>query len=377
MKVILFANTDWYLYNFRLNLAQALRARDAEVVLLSPSGPYASQLQAAGFRWIPTPMSGKGMNPFEELKTVWLLRKIYRNEKPDLVHHFTIKCVLYGSMVARWSKVRPVVNAVPGLGYVFNATGWRGALMRLLVRWLYRFALRDTQVIFQNKEDREIFIRLHLVRAESTHLIPGSGVNLNKFSPMPEPSGIPVVMLAARMLWDKGVGDFVEAARILKSDNVQARFVLVGDTYADNPSAVPPQQLTKWSKEGIVEWWGWQEDMERILPQSSLVCLPTYHEGAPRILIEAAASGRAIVSTNIAGCREIVHEGINGLTVPSRNPVMLAQALRTLISDPNERLRMGSEGRKIAENHFSDELIAMKTLEVYKSYGFFSAPETI
>jgi glycosyltransferase involved in cell wall biosynthesis len=375
MKVILFANTDWYLFNFRMNLAQTLRSRGVDVVLLSPPGPYVVQLQAAGFRWIPVQMSGKGMDLFEELKTLLKIRDIYHNEKPDLVHHFTIKCVLYGSIAARWSKVRAVVNAVPGLGYVFNAPGWRGVLMRLMVRLLYRFALRDTQVIFQNREDREIFIQSRLIKAESTHLIPGSGVNLNKFVPAPEPPGMPVVMFAARMLWDKGIGDFVEAARILKAENSQASFVLVGDTYTDNPSAVPPQQLTAWSNERVVEWWGWHDDMERILTQSSIVCLPTYHEGAPRVLIEAAASGRPIVATNIAGCREIVDEGINGLTVPPKNPRMLAQALHSLIHDPNERSRMGREGRRIAETRFSDESIAMRTFEVYKSCGSFSNVE--
>jgi len=372
MKVILFANTDWYLYNFRLSLAEILRSKGAEVVLLSPSGPYVVQLQAAGFRWLPLPVSGKGMNPFEELKTFWELRKTYRSEKPDIVHHFTIKCVLYGSVAARWNKVEGIVNAVTGLGYIFHALGWRGTLLRLFARLFYRLALKDTQVVFQNREDRETFIRLRLVKAESTHLIPGSGVNLKKFIPVPEPQGTPVVLFAARMLWDKGVGDFVEAARILKSDHQPARFVLVGDTYPNNPSAVSPQQLTEWSNEGIVEWWGWHDDMENILPQSSIVCLPTYHEGAPRILIEAAAAGRAIVSSDIAGCREIVQEGINGLTVPPKSPVELAQALRKLIDEPAERLRMGREGRKIAENRFSDEIIAMKTIGVYNTYVSFN-----
>jgi glycosyltransferase involved in cell wall biosynthesis len=370
MKVILFANTDWYLLNFRMNLAQVLRSGGAEVVLLSPPGSYAAQLQAAGFRWIPLKMSGKGMNPFEELKTIFRIKKVYQDEKPDLVHHFTIKCVLYGSIAARWNGIRAIVNAVPGLGYIFNAPGWQGVLMRLAIRPLYWFALRKTQVVFQNREDRETFVRLHLVKPETTHLIPGSGVSLKKFSPTPWPAGNPVVMFAARMLWDKGVGDFVEAARILKSDGVQARFVLVGDTYADNPSAVSTQQLTVWSQEGVVEWWGWHDNMERILPLASIVCLPTYHEGAPRILIEASASGRPIVSTNIPGCREIVQEGVNGLMVHPRNPKMLAHALRKLIDNPEERYRMGREGRRIVEDRFSDDIIAAKTTEVYKVYGF-------
>ena len=371
MKAVLFANTDWYLFNFRMSIAQALQAGGVDVVLLSPPGPYVAQLQAAGFRWIPLKMSGKGMNPFEEVKTIFRIKRVYQDEKPDLVHHFTIKCVLYGSIAARWGGIRAIVNAIPGLGYVFNVMGWKGALLRLIIRPMYRFSLRNTQVIFQNQEDLETFIHLLLIKPEATHLIPGSGVNLKKFSPHPEPAGKPVVMFAARMLWDKGVGDFVDAVRILKLAGVQARFILVGDTYADNPSAVPPQQLTAWSQEGIVEWLGWRDDMETILPQVSIVCLPTYyHEGTPRILIEACASGRPIVSTNISGCREIVQEGVNGLMVPPRSPEMLANVLSRLIDNPQERARMGHEGRKIAEDRFSDDVIAAKTIEVYKVYGF-------
>jgi glycosyltransferase involved in cell wall biosynthesis len=368
MKVILFANTDWYLYNFRINLARSLQAKDIEVVLLSPPGNYVRSLQEAGFRWLPLPMSRKGMNPVKEIRTLWQIRNIYKNEKPDLVHHFTAKCIIYGSISARRIN-RAVVNAVTGQGYIFSAQGFKGFVLREIACLLFRYALKGTQVVFQNDEDRRVFINLRLVDSSSTHLIPGSGVNLERFSPSPEPQGLPVVMFAARMLWDKGVGDFVQAARILRSQGVEARFVLVGDTYKDNPSAVPEYQLNAWKEEGIVEWWGWHDDMPYVLSQSSIVCLPTYYkEGVPRVLTEAASAGRPIVSSDIVACKEIVHHGLNGLVVPPRQPASLAQALRILIEDPSTRSKMGIEGRKIAEQSFSDEKIIHDTFDIYRKF---------
>lgn len=370
MKVILFANTDWYLYNFRLSLANALRDKGVEVVLLSPSGEYAKRLREAGFNWLSLPMSRKGMNPVNEFNTLWHLKSIYQYEKPDLVHHFTAKCMLYGSIAARWCKIRPIINAVTGQGYVFSAPGLDGTLLRLIARPIYRYALRDTQTIFQNEEDRQAFVDMRLANPSATHLIPGSGINIKLFFPTPEPQGLPIVMLAARMLWEKGVGDFVDAARILKSERIRARFVLVGDTYEDNPSAVSRQMLSSWNEEGVIEWWGWHDDMAETLSQSSIVCLPSYYkEGVPRVLTEAAALGRAIVSSNIAGCKMVVHDGLNGLTVPPKQPIQLAQALRRLIENPVERARMGSEGRKIAEANYSEDVINYNTLAIYKMSG--------
>jgi glycosyltransferase involved in cell wall biosynthesis len=371
MKIIFFANTDWYLWNFRLNLARSLRARGVDVIMLSPPGNYVEQIQTAGFRWLPLPMSRKGMNPVEELKVLWQVKNIYSKEKPDIAHHFTVKCILYGSIAAHWSRVGAVVNAVTGQGYIFSAPGFGGLILRLIARSLYWHALKGTQIIFQNEEDRRAFIGMHLVDPAAAHLIPGSGIDLERFIPTPEPQGLPVVMFAARMLWEKGVGDFVQAARILRSEGVRARFVLVGDTYKDDPSAVPEQQLKAWKEDGVIEWWGWRDDMQFVLSQSSVVCLPTYYkEGVPRVLTEAAAAGRPIVSSDVVGCKEIVRDGLNGFVVPPKQPVLLAQALRALIDDPHKRAQMGCEGRKIVEQSFSDEKIMLNTFDVYAKLGF-------
>lgn len=370
MKVILFANTDWYLYNFRLPLARMLRERGAEVTLLSPPGDYAGKLQAEGFHWVEIAISRGGMNPFAEFMTLLRVRSSYLAEGPDLVHHFTPKCILYGSLAARWSKTGAVVNSVTGLGYLFSGTGLPGRLTRNVASEFYRLALRGTQVIFQNPEDLSLFVANRMVSREAAHFIPSSGVDLSRFADLAEPEGAPVVMLAARMLWDKGVGDFVEAARRVRAADDRARLVLVGDTYPGNPSAVPADQLAKWQQEGLVEWWGWHDDMPAILAQSNVVCLPTYYrEGVPRVLVEAAACGRALIASDTAGCREIVRQGQNGLLVPPRDSAALAEAILTLLEDATLRHNMGANGRRLVQEQFSVQRVNGSTLNVYARAG--------
>ena len=367
MKIILFANTDWYLYNFRLTLAQASRKKGHAVVLLSPPGEYGPRLVQAGFRWISFPLSRRGMNPFSELITLWRLARLYSRERPDLVHHFTVKCVLYGSLAAKMAGVKGVVNAIIGLGYVFIGDEWPVRLLRWLIKGFYRRALRGTQVIFQNPDDQELFSRNGLVNRKQVTLIPSSGVDIEKFSPSPEPAGEPLVILPARMLWAKGVNEFVLAAGILRLAGVQARFALIGDTDPANPDAVPVNQLEKWRKEGIIEWWGWQEDMPMLYRQAHIVCLPSYYrEGTPKSLIESAACGRPIVTTDRPGCREVVRHQQNGLLVPVRDSRALAEALKTLIGDAALRKQMGKKGRELAVAEFSLEKVIGQTFVVYE-----------
>ena len=348
MKIILFANTEWYLYNFRLALAQALRREGHEVVLVSPPGKYSRRLEEAGFRWKSFPLSRRGTNPMTELATIWRLRNLYRMEKPDIVHHFTIKCVLYGSLAAHASGIRRIINAITGLGFVFIGQGRREGGLRWLVKALYRVALKNTKVVFQNEDDRRLFFDLGLVTDNQVCLIPGSGVDTSRFVVEPEPAEPVLVVLPARMLWDKGVGEFVEAARILKEQGVSARFALVGDTDPNYPACVPEQQLLDWQSAGIVEWWGWQEDMPAVYRRAHVVCLPSYREGLPRTLAEAAACGRALVAADVPGCRSIVRQGENGLLVPVRDGNALAEALLTLILNASLRQKMAESARRIA-----------------------------
>jgi len=369
MKALFFANTDWYLYNFRLPLAEALRQRGVDVVLVSPPGEHVHTLESKGFRWLPFPLRRRGMNPLKELSTIVRLIHLYKREAPDLLHHFTVKCVLYGSMAGRLVGISSIVNAVTGLGYIFTAGGVMKSALRVIIKAWYRWVLRGTRIVFQNEDDLEDFVRQGLLGRESIHLIRGSGVDTSLFVPVPEPEDVPVVVLAARMLWDKGVGEFVEAARILQKQGVQARFVLVGDTYADNPAAIPTSQLVSWKEEGVVEWWGWREDMPVVYAGANLVCLPSYREGMPKSLIEAAACGRAIVTTDAPGCRQAVRHGENGLLVKVRDAPALADALSTMIKSPGLRRRMGKKGRKIAVDEYSVGRVINETLAVYRKAG--------
>ncbi|MGD0611135.1 MAG: glycosyltransferase family 4 protein [Anaerolineales bacterium] len=366
MKILFFANTDWYLFNFRLALAQALRTEGYQVILVSPEGPYAARLRELGFRWLPFPLSRRGMNPFAELSTIVRLGWLYGHEKPDLVHHFTVKCVLYGSLTARLLRIK-TVNSVTGLGFVFlEGEGIRRWLTKL-VKVFYRFVLKGTFVIFQNPDDRAYFLQTGLVDSKQIALIRGSGVDLARFSPAPEPKGMPLVILPARLLWDKGVEDFVEAARLLRAEGAQVRFALVGDSDPENPSSIPASQLNDWSQEGVIEWWGWRGDMEQIYAQANIVCLPSYREGVPKTLLEASACGRPIVASDVPGCREVVRDGENGYLVPPHDPPAVAEALKILINDPSRRIQMGKRGREIAVNEFSAALVISETLAVYRS----------
>jgi glycosyltransferase involved in cell wall biosynthesis len=363
MKIILFANTDWYLYNFRLELAKTLRARGDDVIFLSPPGDYVQKIAELGFRWLEFPFSRRGMNPLAELGTIFRLWSLYRREKPDLVHHFTIKCVLYGSTAAHLARIPRTINAITGLGYVFNA---ENRILGTIARLFYRLVLRKTQVIFQNPDDLETFTQAKLLRPEQAHLIRSSGVDLTRFTPQPETKNQPpLVILPARLLKDKGVLEFVAAARLLKKRGVSVRMALVGDPDPHNPSSVSPQEIQDWATESIVEAWGWQERMSDAYTASHIVCLPSHREGVPRTLLEAAASGRAIVTTDAPGCREVVRHGVNGLLVPPRDPKALAEAIQTLLENPQLRQQMALRGREIVEREFSSEIVIKNTLEVY------------
>jgi glycosyltransferase involved in cell wall biosynthesis len=248
--------------------------------------------------------------------------------------------------------------------------------MRKLVVLSCKVAFRHSnqRIVFQNPDDQGVFIQNKILPAAQTVLIKGSGVDVHTYVPTPEPEGVPVVILASRMLRDKGVVEFVQAARELRESGVSARFVLVGDTDPGNPTAVSAEQLQSWANEGVIEWWGHQSDMRKVLSQSNIVCLPSLREGVPKVLIEAAACGRAIVTTDAPGCREIVREGENGLLVPVRNSKALADALRLLIESAPLRSLMAAKGREIAVEEFSVERVVNETLGVYRELLAASGP---
>lgn len=307
------------------------------------------------------------MNPVKEFFSLFELFRLIRRLKPDLVHLVTIKPVIYGGIAARLAKVRIVIGAISGLGYVFINDGMILRFVRKLSEMAYRLAFANPRAmaIFQNKDDRSFFIKRGLVKIEKTVLIRGSGVDTNVFKRRPEPAGEIVVTLASRLLWDKGVGEFVAAARLLKERGVSARFVLVGDTDAGNPRAVPETQLTAWRDLGVVEWQGSRKDMPEVFAASHVVCLPSYREGLPKVLLEAAASGRPLIATDVPGCREVVRDDVNGILVPPKDAPRLADAIERLVSDPELRCRFGQQSAILAESDFSLSRVLQETLAFY------------
>jgi len=369
MKILFLVTNDWYFWLHRLALARALRDAGAEIFVMTRLNEHRAALESEGFRVIPWKnISSRSVNLFREAKAFWEVLLVYRRLSPDLTHHIALKPALYGGMAAVLSGGLPTVQTIAGLGYLFTNPPRR----MLWVRWLLVVCLWIIQrlgkprTIFQNPDDRDFFVSAGLVRADGAALIRGSGVNLHTFSPMPEPSGIPVVALPARMLWDKGIREFVEAAKQIHFQGLKARFALAGRVDG-SPGRVSEEQLRSWAEAGIVEWWGYEEDVRVVFSRSNIVCLPSYYrEGLPKVLLEAAACERAVVTTNSPGCREVVREGENGVLVPPRDTRTLVTAIRILLEDPALRARMGKRGREIVEQEFSESLVIQQTLALYR-----------
>jgi glycosyltransferase involved in cell wall biosynthesis len=364
-KILFLVTEDWYFCSHRLPLAVAMKANGFEVSVVTRVRENGEQIRYAGLKPIPFELSRSGMNLLADLVSIVRLAIIYYKEKPDIIHHVAIKPVLYGTLVARLLGIHCVVNALAGLGWLFTSMNWQAKLLRPLVRFSFRRLLRQSTIIVQNPDDAAV-LQCIGVAANRMQLIRGSGVDIKIYTPIPEPKGVPLIILPARMLWAKGVGEFVEAARLLHQQGTVARFALVGEPDIQNPDSVPLTVLETWQKTGIVEWWGQQNDMPQVYAQASIVCLPSYREGLPKSLLEAAACGRPIVTTDAPGCREIVHNGDNGFLVPVKDTTSLTNALVRLIQDPLLRQRMGERGRLRAVSEFSLEQVISRTLAVYQ-----------
>jgi glycosyltransferase involved in cell wall biosynthesis len=368
-KILYVFNVSWFFISHRLQLACAVRDAGYEVhVAASPFGDDATVINAKGLVFHPIAISRSKTRIFSEIESLKDLATLYRRICPDLIEHATIKPVLYGGIVARLAKIPFVVNWMTGLGYVFISQGLRSRLRRAFVEAWYRVVLNfcGRSVIFENPDDRNFFLERKIISKGSAKIIRGGGVDTQAFSITNEPIGSPLVVLVSRMLWDKGVGEFVESARLLKARGVVASFVLVGDTDIHNPAAIAAEQLTAWRAEGIIEWWGRRDDIPSVLALSHIVCLPSYREGLPKALLEAASCGRPIVTTDTNGCREIVRHGENGFLVPVRSTIELADALQLLIENPELRKKMGSRGREIVMSEFAVEKVISETMAVYE-----------
>jgi glycosyltransferase involved in cell wall biosynthesis len=297
------------------------------------------------------------------------LMKVFRAVRPDVVHLVTIKPVLLGGLVARLAGVPAVVAAVSGLGFVFVARGIKAAMRRLLVGALYRVALghKNLKVIFQNTNDLNILSKLANLPSRKVEMIRGSGVDLSIYEHAPLQLGLPVVLLASRLLVDKGVREFVNAARLLKLQGVSARFCLCGSVDLSNPTSLTDVELASWEKEGVIELWGQRSDMPQVLRKAYVVVLPSYYgEGLPKVLIEAAACGRAVITTDHPGCRDAIENCVTGLLVPVRNVPALAKAIQALINEPDRCQAMGNAARALAERAFDVRQVVASHLIIYQ-----------
>ncbi|MCZ6887870.1 MAG: glycosyltransferase family 4 protein [Gammaproteobacteria bacterium] len=366
-KIAIVVNEASYFISHRLPLALEARSRGDEVLVICGKDTGEEMLEAHRVRYRTFDLSRSGFNPIREFASIKQLRRIYTEEQPDLVHHVTIKPIIYGTPAARWENIPAVVNAVPGLGFVFTRRGIGALIRRLLVNLMYRLALDhpNMRLIFQNREDMTAFLKSSTIPHRNAYLIRGSGVDLNSLPFSAEPDGGPTFVLVARMLKDKGVREFVEAARAVRRQHPNWRFWLAGDVDSGNPSSLLPETLAAWQAEGVVEWMGHTEDVAKVLSEANVACLPSYREGLPKSLLEAAAIGRAIITTNVPGCREVVTDDVTGLLVEPRDPITLAEAMLRLGANFRQRQRLALAARKKAEAVFSIEDVVNDTFLVY------------
>ena len=367
--ILFFVTEDWYFWTHRRSLALAALERGYQVTLVTRVQEKKEDIERAGIKLIPSMIKRSSINPMQEIKTILELIQIYRLERPDIVHHVALKPAIYGTLAARITGVGRIVNAFGGLGHLFSSTDFKTRIIRNLISILLRitFLGKGIRLILQNPEDIRKIVDNNISDLSKTVLIPGAGVNLDNFRFSSVSKGVPIIMYAGRLLWSKGVGDFVQAAEILTDRGIGFRSVLVGRPDKDNPASIAEECLIEWVQQGIIEWWGYRDNMAKVLKEACLVVLPSkYGEGVPKILIEAAAVGRPLIATNIPGCRDVVRHNINGLLVPPGNPEALADAIETLLSDQELRLTMGINSRSLVESEFSEELIINKTFSVYE-----------
>jgi glycosyltransferase involved in cell wall biosynthesis len=374
MKIVLFANTEWYLYNFRLSLANGLRKAGHEVILLSPPGPYGEKLISLGFEWHALPMQRRSLNPLREFTLLLKLSSFLKSRRVDLVHGFTIKCAVYGSIAGAMAGVQGRVSSVAGLGFVFISDSVKARLLRPLVRFLLRLALnsQNSRLILQNQDDVQLFIESGLIEAERIRLIRGSGVDCQKFvpptTPRPFQAGI-VFVLPARILWDKGVAEYVEAAKKLKAQYPTCRFLLAGAPDPGNPASVSQTIIDSWIQEGDLEVLGHVHDMVSLFQKCHVAVLPSYREGLPKGLIEAGACECALITTDVPGCREVVIHGKDGLLAKARDSQSLYQEMKILIDDHELLAKLGVAARAKAIREFEQTIVVQETEAVYSEFS--------
>jgi glycosyltransferase involved in cell wall biosynthesis len=363
----LFANTDWYLFNFRRALADAIIARGDQVVLVSPAGRYSEKFLAAGYDWRELNFGGRDKSVLKLYCLFRDIQKLYAKEKPDLVHHFTIKCVLFGGLAARLQGIR-AVHAITGMGHVLTSASFFMRLARQPVKLLYRVVCRHKRasVIFQNQDDMDYFVDSGLVTQNQAYLIRGSGADCNRFCPSDQKreQGPCRLLFASRLLKEKGVWELLDAVMQLRDEEHEIELLLAGDVYEHNPSSLTQGDIDNIKTMEGVTVLGHVDDMLELFQYADVVVLPSHREGTPRVLLEAGACGKPLIASDIAGCRGVVIPGENGELVPVGDPAALKTAIVKLL-DPDLRKRYGRRSREIVATDFSEECVVARTLEVY------------
>jgi len=403
VKVLFFIGVDWFFYSHFLDRAIAAKEAGYDVVVLTGLTREDDPLTKYGIKLIGIPFERRSMNPLGLIRNLVDVIRVLKQEKPDIVHQIALKPILIGSIACKLLGIKRVISAVVGLGFAFSSDKRSARIIRRVLSALFRVVLDKhySQTVFENTDDLHYFVDQGWVKKENAILIRGAGVDIDRFTPVVEavnlndlsnepasnpistltqrdtntvasnisyPRKPPVVMLLSRMLWDKGIGEFVQAARQLrqKFGDRYARFVLVGDPDDDNRGAISREQLTSWQEEGVIEWWGYQTDVQNTLAQATISCLPSYREGLPKSLLESLAMGLPCVATDVPGCREAVIDGVNGFLVRAKDSDSLARALDRLLRDAVLLIHFGQVSRRMAVEEFSCELVNQQTLELYE-----------
>lgn len=367
-RLLYFVTEDWYFCSHRLALAHAARQMGYQVTVLTRVNQHGDIIRSQGFNLIPLEIDRGGLNPVRELKTLYKVWQTYTQVRPDIVHHVALKPILYGGLAALFIRDIKSVNLIAGLGAIFSSDRLKARLLKPMVKFFLQTLFRSStnRVIVQNAEDRDLLINQLRIDADNVALIRGSGVDTQKFYPVPEPAGRVGIGLVSRLLWDKGVGEFVAAVKLLKDRGLDFTAILVGEPDDQNLASVHRTQLQEWHDDGLINWLGYQENIADFWANTHIAVLPSYREGLPKSLLEAASCGRPIVTTDTSGCKEIVQNGVNGFLVPVRDVGKLANAMEKLILSAALRQKMGQAGRKMVEQDLSDEIIIAETLQVYR-----------
>jgi len=366
-KVLFVVNSSAFFVSHRLPIAQQLIDKGYEVHLAT-SGEALAIFDEMGLSFHKVQFSRKGMHPLSELMTIWQLFKVFTDLQPDIVHTVTIKPYLYGGIAAKMAKVPAIVSAVSGLGVVFIATGFKAKFLRAVLYPLYKLAFshKNETVIFQNSDDADFLANWVAIHPSKVRLIRGSGVDLNTYQYSAEPLGKLVVTFVGRLLADKGIREFIDASQIVHSNGIEVDFWVVGDLDEGNPASIPKAEMALWKELPNVKVIGFQKNIADLYSKSNIACLPSYREGLPKSLIEAAACGRAVVTTDVPGCRDAIESNKTGILVPVNNAEALADAIEYLIENSDVRKRMGAAGRALAEKEFAIQKIVAEHMKIYR-----------